>query len=401
MFKKPIPFMNSHRAPYFRVAPVTALVIAAALTVTGCTASVEPEPTEPKNGPVAGSGLLGVDAERLQKALTDGSVTSVQLVDAYLARIDAYDSPYKQQPGLAAIIRLNDHAREDAQRLDEERAAGQTRGPLHGIPVLVKEAINVEGMPLTINSLTYGDALSEIVPPRDAFAVDRLREAGAIILAHSRNAEGGVNPYDQTRHPGGSSSGNSAGIASALAPLGLGEDTGGSVRMPAAWTSTVGFRPSTGLVSMDGVAPYGYWADTLGPQALTVTDAANRLDAIAGYDPTNTPSRHVELPSTFTEHLDSDFLRGKRIGIYEPARRGSDQEVIEAFDETVQRFTDAGAEVVSLDVSLVAIPSVAEANGTTMEPGRIPHMPSWCIACHNRIERSKVVSLKSWSELRP
>nr|WP_245205699.1 MULTISPECIES: amidase family protein [unclassified Rhizobium] len=310
------------------------------------------------------SGLVGVDAAKLQKALSAGQITSVKLVQAYLDRIKAYDAPHEGIPGLRAVIDLNKDALADAKALDEERAAGKIRGPLHGIPILVKEVINIKGMYTPVREESFKDLMNPIIAPSDAFTIKKLRDAGAIILAHTRNGEGTNNPFDQSKHPGGSSAGNGAGIAAGYAPLGLGEDTGGSTRIPGAWTSTVGFRPSTGMVSMDGSWAYSYWSDTLGPQALTVSDVATMMDVIAGYDPTYPSSVKFDLPKTFAAKLDKDYLKGKTIGILEPARRASEQNVVAAFDEAVKKFEEAGAKVVSMDVDISPDPKTAEKDGT-------------------------------------
>ncbi|MFJ4172235.1 amidase [Paenarthrobacter sp. NPDC089714] len=277
----------------------------------------------------------------------------MELVGAYLARIRAFDQPYGNEPGLTAVVAVNEAAIADAQTMDAERAGGKVRGPLHGVPILVKEVFDIQGHPITKGA--YSELAADILAPDDAFTVAKLRDAGAIILARTAAGHSNVaNPYDQERHPGGSSSGNGAGLAAGYAPLALGEDTGGSTRVPGSYTATVGFRPTTGLVSMDGVVPFSIWADTPGPQSLTVRDAAVMMDVIAGFDPSWPGNKEIPIPDTYTEHLLEDFLHGKTIGIFQPNVFSSDQVVIEHFDEAVKGFEKAGATLVIIDANLTA-----------------------------------------------
>ena len=261
----------------------------------------------------------------LQRALARGTVTSRQLVERSLARIAAYDD---QGPSLHAVITVNPRALEEAAALDAERAATGPRGPLHGIPVVVKDNYDTADMATTAGSA----ALAGVVPPDDAFQVRRLREAGAIILAKTNLHEfafgwdtysslGGqtLNPYDLTRKPGGSSGGTGAAVAASFAVVGLGTDTCGSIRVPAALNNLVGVRPTKGLSSIDGIVPLSMTQDVGGPLARSVVDAAIVLDATVGFDPADpiTALGVGRVPASYTDHLDPEALRGARIGVLE------------------------------------------------------------------------------------
>jgi amidase len=317
------------------------LVMAALSVACESNASVEP------------AGLRRLDAAKLQQMLADGDITSVELVQAYLKRIKAYEQEYGDESGLAAIIQLNEHALQDASKLDEERANGHARGPLHGIPILLKEIYNVKGMPTPAG---MGDMMRNIVAPEDALIVRKLRDAGVVILAHTDAGIANVgNPFDRTLSPGGSSAGNGAGLAAAYAPVAIGEDTMGSPRIPAAWTSTVGFRPTTGLVSMNGAASRSLTYDTPGPQATTVADIAQLMDVIAGFDPGYPASVKMNMPTTYAQYLDKNYLKGKKIGIYQPFMLASDDTVRRVIQNAAAEMAELGAELVALDDAVFAI----------------------------------------------
>ena len=259
----------------------------------------------------------------LQAAQADRSVTSAELVDAYLARIEAYDV---QGPALNAMILVNPGAREEAASRDRERALGHVRGPLHGIPIILKDNYDTFDMPTSAGSL----ALAASIPPDDAFQVRKLREAGAVILGKSNLHElalgitsisglGGQtrNPYDPTRNPGGSSGGTGAAIAASFAAIGWGSDTCGSIRIPSAYNNLFGLRPTKGLSSIDGIIPLSHTQDVGGPLARSVTDLAIGLDATIGLDdadPATDILSEVQLPQ-FAESLDPSALRGARLGV--------------------------------------------------------------------------------------
>jgi amidase len=297
----------------------------------------------------------------LQAAMARGDATAVGLVDAYLARIAAFD---QAGPTLNSIIQLNPEARAQAAQLDQERARGQVRGPLHGIPILLKDNYNTRDLPTTGASI----ALRGVIPPQDATVVRRLRDAGAVILGKTNLHEfaygyltisslGGqtLNPYDPTRVPGGSSGGTGAAIAASLATLGYGSDTCGSIRIPAAFNALFGLRPTKGLTSIAGIMPLAHTQDVVGPLARTVTDLAIGLDAILGdVDPADPATRIMagrSLPR-FQEALRADALTGVRIGILTNyfGEAPEDREVGELVERALRGLARQGAVVV--DVAL-------------------------------------------------
>lgn len=291
--------------------------------------------------------LPGLDVPHVQRMLAEGRITSAEFVRDCLARIEAYDQDHGSRPGLHAVVAVNEDALADAEALDAARAAGRVLGPLHGIPVLVKEVFNVKGMPTTAG---LGSLLKRLVAPADATVIGKLRHAGAIILAHTdAGSTDSANPFDHSKSPGGSSSGNGAGLAASYAPVAIGECTMGSTRIPAAWTSTVGFRPTTGLVSMNGVAPMSWSYDTPGPMATTVEDIALLMDVIAGFDPEYPTSKKINIPRTYAEYLDNSYLNDKKIGIYEPFMRASDTAISDVARAAAADMEALGARVVSLD----------------------------------------------------
>ncbi|MGH7586339.1 MAG: amidase, partial [Gemmatimonadales bacterium] len=265
----------------------------------------------------------------LQSALGRGETTVRALVEASLARIEALD---RAGPAIRSIIEANPEALALADHLDAERRAGRLRGPLHGIPVVLKDNINTgDRMLTTAGSL----ALADRPVANDAFLVARLRGAGAVILAKANlsewanfrsnrstsgwSARGGLtrNPYVLDRNPCGSSSGSAAAVAASLAVVAVGTETDGSIVCPATACGIVGVKPTLGLVSRSGVIPIAHSQDTAGPMARTVRDAAILLGAIAGPD-TRDPAtafaaRHAE--ADYTRHLRADGLRGTRIGV--------------------------------------------------------------------------------------
>ena len=294
----------------------------------------------------------------LQGAMTEGRVTSVQLVDAYLARITAYE---KSGPALNAMIRLNPAARADAARLDAERRSGRIRGPLHGIPIILKDNFDTEGLATTGGSI----ALAGNVPTADATVVRRLRDAGAVIIGKSNlhelaagivtvSSQGGQtrNPYDPRRNPGGSSGGTGAAIAASFAAVGWGSDTCGSIRIPCAFASLVGLRPTQGMVSGSGIIPLSHTQDIAGPLARTVTDLAIALDATIGADSADPGTRVLEgraLPR-FIDSLSATALRGARIGILMNYMTDTDAEIADTIRAATRAMQRAGAEVVEVNI---------------------------------------------------
>ena len=254
-------------------------------------------------------------------ALTSGQTTCRAIVQGYLNRIEAYD---QRGPTLNAVKFVNPEALTLADDLDAVLETSGLVGSLHCIPVLLKDQVEASGMPTT-----YGSALFEgFVSTRDATIVERLKKAGAIILAKTNMGEfasryiGSAfglirNPYDPMRNPSGSSGGTGVGVASNFGMVGIGEDTGGSIRGPAAVSSLVGLRPTVPLVSRFGMMPANPTTDTLGPITRTVKDAAVLLDVLVGYDPNDPITAHSvgHIPGSYVAGLDLEDLGGFRIGV--------------------------------------------------------------------------------------
>lgn len=296
----------------------------------------------------------------LQDAMTDGRTTAVALVDAYLARIAAYDHA---GPRINAMIRLNPRAREQAAALDRERRAGRVRGIWHGIPVVLKDNFETADIPATGGSA----ALATIRATRDGFIVRRLREAGAIILGMANMQElafgyenasglGGqtLNPYDLRRCPGGSSGGTAAAVAASFAAIGWGSDTCGSIRVPSAFNNLVGLRPTQGLASRDGILPLTVNGDIAGPLARTMTDLAIALDITVGADsadPQTDVLRDRPLPR-FVDSLGAVPLRGARLGVFMPYFRDAHPDVAGTVRAAIRAMQAQGAEVVEVHVPL-------------------------------------------------
>lgn len=308
---------------------------------------------------------------QVHSAYESGALTVSQLVQMYLDRIEAYD---QQGPALNAIITLNPDALEEAARLDAAFESSGFVGPLHGIPVIVKDQFDVTGMPTTLGSILFKD----YYPDRDAFVTERLKEAGAIILAKATLGElaGGDthgslfgstrNPYALDRTVGGSSGGSGASVAANFATIAIGQEGFASIRRPSGWNMVVGMRTTAGLVSRGGVfAGWPEIAGSLGPMARTVTDLATLLDAMVGYDPEDPlTARGVgHIPDSYTEFLDPDGLQGARLGILRESI-GSNSEpesedfakVDARFDQAVNELEAAGATV----VDPVVIPNLVE-----------------------------------------
>lgn len=293
----------------------------------------------------------------IQAAMDAGKLSSKELVQMYLDRIEMYDD---QGVSINAILTVNPDALQIAEELDQERAESGPRGLLHGIPIIVKDNYDTEDMPTTAGCLCLEDSL----PPDDAYQIEKLKEAGAIILAKANLSEfafsfkgnsslGGqtLNPYDLTRYPGGSSSGTAAALAANFGAAGLGTDTGGSIRLPSSLNSLVGIRPTIGLTSRDGIIPLALTQDVGGPIARTVADAAIVLDAISGYDPQDvTTARSVgEIPESYTAYLDKDGLQGAKIGVIRDLF-GTEEEVIEVINTAITDMEQLGATVIDVEI---------------------------------------------------
>ena len=306
----------------------------------------------------------------LQASLTAGRVTSVQLVDAYLARVAAFDAGGL---GLNSFLRTNPRARAEAAGLDRERKAGRVRGQLHGIPVALKDNFTTIGMPTSGGSL----GLAGLVTDDEGPIVARLRAAGAIVIGKTNMHElaagstsisslGGQtkNPYDPRRCPGGSSGGTGVAVAASFAAVGWGSDTCGSIRIPAAYNSLFGLRPTQGLVSRTGILPLSHTQDIAGPLARTVMDLAIALDVSVGYDPADSTTavlRDRPVPR-FVAALRFASLRGVRLGLLAPYLAEADQDIRDTVRAAAAAMKAAGAEIVEVTIpgldSIVAGTSV-------------------------------------------
>ncbi|MDP8916150.1 MAG: amidase family protein, partial [Pseudomonadota bacterium] len=288
-----------------------------------------------------------------------GQTTSEQLTSAYLARIQRID---RSGPSLRSVLSLNPNALADARALDAERRAGRVRGPLHGVPVLIKDNIETRELPTTAGSL----ALAANNTGRDAPIVARLRAAGAVILGKTNLSEwanirsgdsisgwsamGGQvrNPNAIDRNPCGSSSGSGVAAAASLAAAAVGTETNGSIVCPASVNGVVGFKPTVGLLSRTHIVPISQSQDTPGPMTRTVTDAAMLLNVMAGSDPADPRTAEADRRKRdYMAGLSPDALSGKRIGVLR-FNAGFDPEVDAVFERAVSDLRASGAEVVEI-----------------------------------------------------
>ncbi len=301
---------------------------------------------------------LTIDA--LQSRMQSGQDTAQSLVRQYLAQIDAVD---QRGPAINAVIELNPDALSIARLRDEERKAGKTRGPLHGIPVLIKDNIDTaDRMHTTAGSL----ALASHVAANDSWVADRLRAAGAVIIGKTNLSEwanfrsthstsgwsgrGGQtrNPYVLDRTPSGSSSGSGAATAANCCAIAIGTETDGSVTSPSAASALVGIKPTVGLIGRSGIVPIAHSQDTAGPMARTVRDAAILLGALTGVDPRDAATRASagHSQADYTKTLDKDGLRGARIGVARKRYTGYSPETDKLFAAALDLMKQHGATIV-------------------------------------------------------
>ena len=302
--------------------------------------------------------LAEMTVAQLQDGMRSGKLTSRGITQTYLRRIAALD---RQGPTLRAVLETNPDALSIAEQLDAERKAGKVRGPLHGIPVIVKDNIDThDKMQTTAGSLALEGNFAE----RDAFLVDRLRVAGAVILAkanlsewanfRSSRASSGwsgrgrqcKNPYVLDRNPSGSSSGSAVAVSASYCAVAIGTETDGSIISPSNACGVVGIKPTVGLVSRAGVIPIAHSQDTAGPMCRTVADAAALLSALTGVDPRDpaTAESAGHIAPDYTAFLDANGLRGTRIGVQR--RTGPNPVINELVETTIKLLRDHGAEVV-------------------------------------------------------
>jgi len=350
-----------------RIVLPLAVAVLAASVLAGCkpTPPAAPSPTGATTAPPAGAASLDVaelSATDAAAKLASGALTSRALTQAYLDRIAAMD---KKGPAINAVIELNPDALKEADALDAERKAGKLRGPMHGLPVLLKDNIDAVGMANSAGSL----ALADNHPGADAFVVARLRAAGAVILGKTNLSEwanfrstrsvsgwssrGGQtkNAYVLDRNPCGSSAGTGAAIAASFAAFGVGTETDGSIICPSSVNGLVGLKPTVGLVSRNGIIPISVSQDTAGPMGRTVADVALLLGAMAATDEAD-PAGHASagnIPTDYSSFLKPDALKGKRFGLFRQTM-GFHPDVDAAMDKAVAAIKAAGGEVVDVKV---------------------------------------------------
>jgi Asp-tRNA(Asn)/Glu-tRNA(Gln) amidotransferase A subunit family amidase len=325
--------------------------VVAMLTLSSSLASGQQNPFRFQEATVAG----------IHAALAAGQLTCTQLTRLYLDRIVSYNL---QGPALRAILTVNPRAMEIAAEMDRNYQANPaSAGPLHCVPIVLKDNFNTFDMPTSGGNVS----MKASVPPADAFTVAKMRKAGALILAKANLQEfarGGMsisslggqvrNPYDLSRTPGGSSGGTGAAIAANFAVLGTGSDTGQSIRSPASANNLVGIRPSRGLISRAGVIPNSLTQDEIGPIARTVRDAALLLDIMVGYDPADpiTAFGKDRVPRSYTQLLSTDALKGARIGVmtnlFGTAERHTD--VNKVIEGVIARMQELGATTVRFNL---------------------------------------------------
>lgn len=305
--------------------------------------------------------IMETTIDEIHAAYKSGKLTAHELVQGYLDRINAYD---KQGPRINSIITLNPKALEEADQLDAQFRNSGFVGPLHGIPVLVKDEIDTAGMPTTLGSVLFRNYR----PPLDAFVVARLKKAGAIILGKTTLGEFasgdtygslfGVtrNPYDLERTVGGSSGGSGAATAANFSTVAVGEETGASLRRPGSWNDIVAMRPTSGLVSRSGMYDgYPSESPTMGPMARTVRDLAQLLDVMVGYDPEDpqTALGVGHVPETYTKFLERTGLTGARIGVLRESIGTSSEPGSDDFKKVDAVFEKNIAELISLGAVLI------------------------------------------------
>ncbi|GAB3535991.1 amidase [Pontibacter brevis] len=291
----------------------------------------------------------------IHQAFQEGTCSCEQLVTTYLNRIKSFDQPTK----LNAIVVTNPEALARARELDQEFARTKQLRKMHCIPIIVKDNYNTAGLQTTAGSL----ALKGFAPSEDAYQVKVLKDAGAIVLAKSNMAEWAfspmvsissiagetLNPYNLNHVPAGSSGGTAAAVAANMGTVGLGTDTGNSIRGPSSHNALVGFRSTLGLTSRHGIAPLYLRNDVGGPMARTVADATRVLEVIAGYDPADPLTRYSEgkVPENYRQFLDKDGLKGARIGVFRTlSEKDPDPQVKALFEQAIADLRKLGAIVV-------------------------------------------------------
>lgn len=344
----------------------------AASVMTGCSSGSNPSQEKKKDSAEIAAAELGRDdfelsemtIAEMQQGLQSGKYTSVKLTELYLTRISEID---QGRHDLKSVIEVNPEALMLAEQMDKERKQGKLRGPLHGIPILIKDNIDTaDKMHTTAGSI----ALADHIATKDAFVVAQLRKAGALIMGKTNLSEwanfrstrsssgwssrGGQtrNPYIINRSPCGSSSGSAVAVSANLCAAAVGTETDGSVIAPASFCGIVGIKPTVGLVSRSGIIPISATQDTAGPMTRTVADAAILLNAMVGVDPADavTANSKDKIAKDYVSFLDKNALKGKRIGVEQSFLRGRQEEVVALYQKTIDRLKELGATIVPVEL---------------------------------------------------
>jgi amidase len=355
-----------NRRNFLKKGSVTGIAITS-LGLASCqpTANEVKEGTDEKKGDqfIDDFELNEVTIDELQQKMQNGTLTAKSLTELYLKRIEAID---RQGPALNSVIEVNPDAISIAENMDRERKEGKVRGPMHGIPVLIKDNIDTaDKMMTTAGSL----ALEGHKAGKDAFIIKQLREAGAVLLGKTNLSEwanfrssrsssgwssrGGQtkNPCVLDRNPCGSSSGSGAAVAANLCAVAIGTETDGSVIAPASYNGIVGIKPTVGLLSRSGIIPISKTQDTAGPMTRTVKDAAILLAALTGIDEADPVTKESEgkVKKDYTQFLDSNTLSGKRIGVEKSFLEGHEG-VVAVFKQAIELLKTKGAVIVEVEL---------------------------------------------------
>lgn len=305
--------------------------------------------------------LMETTVAKIHEAYLNGSITCRELAEQYIRRIEAYNH---KGPAINAIICINPRVYEEAEWFDNYvKEHHALCGPLHGIPTILKDNFETGGWETTSGAI----ALKGWIPEKDGFVVDKLRKAGALLLAKANQHEFAIwgetissvlgqtlNPYDLTRTPGGSSGGTGAAVAANMGAIGMGTDTINSVRSPSSANSLVGIRPTLGLISRAGITPYSHNQDTAGPMCRTVEDAVKVLDVIKGYDPADEKTAWAfgNIKSSYMDYMDPNALTGKRIGIIETlfGKEKINDAVNRVIRKAMEIFENHGATLIPVEL---------------------------------------------------
>lgn len=356
------------------------LAAAAAVTVAGtaasglagCSGGSNPTEEKKRDSAEIAAAEIGRDEfelseitiAELQQGLQSGKYSSVKLAELYLTRISEID---QGRHDLKSVIEVNPEALLLAEQMDKERKQGKLRGPLHGIPIMIKDNIDTaDKMHTTAGSI----ALADHIAAKDAFVVAQLRKAGALIIGKTNLSEwanfrstrsssgwssrGGQtrNPYVINRSPCGSSSGSAVAVSANLCAVAVGTETDGSVIAPASFCGIVGIKPTVGLVSRSGIIPISATQDTAGPMTRTVADAALLLNAMVGVDPADSVTLNAKdkIAKDYTSFLDKNALKGKRIGVEQSFLKGRQEEVVALYQKTIDQLKQLGATIVPVEL---------------------------------------------------